>query len=158
MAVFIFILNKLAFKWYKVPTMLLEKVSIHTEILFVHCYKFFLLLLVLFLCFLKIVYYCLWGINEFVVFLCIVHVWFWFFILLPRFLLLVIKGQFSPRTDVYIGTHQSTRTCQKTCLSVFPYIFQAKYIRNKKINENKLVGGTTTWGTPYGVLSTSTCE
>jgi hypothetical protein len=38
------------FKWYKVPTMLLEKVSIHTEILFVHCYKFFLLLLVLFLC------------------------------------------------------------------------------------------------------------
>ena len=43
---------------------------------------FFLLLLVLFLCLLKIVYYCL---DEFVVFLCIVHVWFWFFILLPRF-------------------------------------------------------------------------
>ena len=62
--------------------MLLEKVSIHTEILFVHCFKFFLLLLVLFLCLLKIVYYCL---DEFVVFLCIVHVWFWFFILLPRF-------------------------------------------------------------------------
>jgi hypothetical protein len=39
--------------------------------------------------------------------------------------------------------HQSTRTCPKTCLSVFPYIFQAKYVRNKKINENKLVGGTT---------------
>jgi hypothetical protein len=34
-----------------------------------------------------------------------------------------------------------------TDVSVFPYIFQAKYIRNKKINENKLVGGTTTWGT-----------
>jgi cbb3-type cytochrome oxidase subunit 3 len=50
---------KLAFKWYKVPTMLLEKVSIHTEILFVHCYNFFFLLLVLFLCLLKIVYYCL---------------------------------------------------------------------------------------------------
>jgi hypothetical protein len=46
LAVFRFILNKLPFKWYKVPTMLLEKVSIHTEILFVHCYKFFLLLLV----------------------------------------------------------------------------------------------------------------
>ena len=29
------------------------------------------------------------------------------------------------------------------------YIFQAKYIRNKKINENKLVGGTTTWGPVY---------
>ena len=34
------------------------------------------------------------GLNEFVVFLCIVHVWFWFFILSPRFLLLIIKGQF----------------------------------------------------------------
>jgi hypothetical protein len=44
-----FILNNLPSKWYKVPTMLLEKVSIHTEILFVHCYKFFFLLLVLFL-------------------------------------------------------------------------------------------------------------
>ena len=32
----------------------------------------------------------------------------------------------------------------------FPYIFQAKYIRNKKINENKLVGGATTWGTIWG--------
>ena len=31
------------------------------------------------------------GINEFVVFLCIVHVWFLFFTLIPRFLL---KGQF----------------------------------------------------------------
>ena len=34
------------------------------------------------------------GINEFVVFLCIVYVWFWFVTLLPRFLLLVINGQF----------------------------------------------------------------
>jgi hypothetical protein len=31
LAVLIFIMNKLPFKWYKVPTMLLEKVSIHTE-------------------------------------------------------------------------------------------------------------------------------
>jgi hypothetical protein len=38
----------------------------------------------------------------------------------------------------------------ETCLSVFPYIFQAKYIRNKKINENKLVGGTKTWGIIWG--------
>ena len=59
LAVFRFILNKLPFKRYKIPTMLLEKVSIHTEIIFVHCYNFFLLLLVLFLCLLKIVYYCL---------------------------------------------------------------------------------------------------
>jgi hypothetical protein len=73
--------------------MLLEKVSIHTEIIFVHCYKLFLLLLVLFLCLLKIVYYCLWGINEFVVFLCIVHVWFWFFY---------------PFTQIFIISHTGT--------------------------------------------------
>jgi hypothetical protein len=99
LAIFRFILNKLPFKWYKIPNMLLEKVSIHTEILFVHCYKFFLLLLVLFL----FVENCILlpkGINEFVVFLCIVHVWFWFFTLLSIFLLLVIKGQFFPRTKI----------------------------------------------------------
>ena len=62
--------------------MLLEKVSIHTEILFVHCYKFFLLLLFLF------VENCILlpkGINEFVVFLCIAHVWFWFLPFYPYF-------------------------------------------------------------------------
>jgi hypothetical protein len=55
LAVFGFMLNKIPFKWYKVPTMLLEKVSIHTEIIFVHCYKILLLSLVLFLYLLKIV-------------------------------------------------------------------------------------------------------
>ena len=47
----------------------------------------------------------------------------------------------------------SPATCMMfhdTCLSVFPYIFQAKYVRNKKINKNKLVGGTTTWGIIWG--------
>jgi hypothetical protein len=39
--------------------MLLEKVSIHTQILFVHCYKFFFIITCSFLCLLKIVYYCL---------------------------------------------------------------------------------------------------
>ena len=29
-------------------------------------------------------------------------------------------------------------------------VYIAKYIRNKKINENKLVGGTTTWSTIWG--------
>jgi hypothetical protein len=42
-------------------------------------------------------------------------------------------------------------------LSVFPYIFQAKYVRNKKINENKLVGGTTTWGTIWGSVYEHLC-
>jgi hypothetical protein len=39
----------------------------------------------------------------------------------------------------------------------FPYIFQAKYVRNKKINENKLVGGTTTWGTIWGPVYEHLC-
>jgi hypothetical protein len=34
------------------------------------------------------------------VFLCIVHVWFWYFTLLPIFLLLLIKGHFFPRTKI----------------------------------------------------------
>ena len=64
LAVFGFILNKLPFKWYKVPTMLLENVSINTEILFVHCYKFCFYYCLFFFCvcwkLLKIVYlYCL---------------------------------------------------------------------------------------------------
>jgi hypothetical protein len=37
------ILIFLSFKWYKVPTTLLEK-FIHTEIIFVHCYTFFLII------------------------------------------------------------------------------------------------------------------
>ena len=61
-------------------------------------------------------------------------------------------------TPWYLYIHQSTRTCQKTCLSVFPYIFQAKYVRNKKINENKLVGGITTWGTIWGPVYEHMCK
>jgi hypothetical protein len=34
------------------------------------------------------------------VFLWIVHVWFWIFTLLPRFLWLVIKEQFFPRKKI----------------------------------------------------------
>jgi hypothetical protein len=34
--------------------------------------------------------------------------------------------------------------------TAYMYIFQAKYVRNKKINDNKLVGSTTTWGTIWG--------
>jgi hypothetical protein len=67
-----------------------------------------------------------------------------------------IKKKFRSNPVIYI--HQSTRTCQKTCLSVFPYIFQAKYVRNKKINENKLVGGTTTWCTIWGPVYEHLCN
>jgi hypothetical protein len=50
--IFFFIIGHfyIYFKWYKVPTMLLEKVSIHTEILFVHCYKFFFYYYLFFFC------------------------------------------------------------------------------------------------------------
>ena len=86
---------------YKVPTMLLEKVSIHTEIVFVHCYKFFFIITCSFSVLVENCILLPKGIDEFVVFLCIVHVWFRFFILLPRFLSLVIKEQIFPRTILF---------------------------------------------------------
>jgi hypothetical protein len=55
---------------------------------------------------------------------CIVHVWFWFFILLPRFLLLVIKGQFFPRTKILFQ-------------SAF-FIFRYKNIASKSLYQNKI--------------------
>ena len=100
LAVFRFILNKLPLNDIKYPTMLLEKVSIHTEIIFVHCYKFFFIIACSFSVFVENCILLPKGINECVVFLCIVHVWFWFFTLLPIFWLLVIKGQFFPRTQI----------------------------------------------------------
>jgi hypothetical protein len=105
------------YKWYKVPTMLLE-------ILFVHCYKLFLLLLVLFLYLLKIVYYCLWGINEFVVFLCIVHVWFWFFY---------------PFTQIFIISHKGTIFSQyKNSVSEYIFFFRYKNVASKSFYQNKI--------------------
>jgi len=56
--------------------MLLEKVSIHTEILFVHCYKVFFNITCSFSVFVENCILLPKGINEFVVFLRIVHVWF----------------------------------------------------------------------------------
>ena len=41
------------------------------------------------------------GINEFVVFMRIVHVWFWFFTLLPRFVLVVIKVQYASQNKIF---------------------------------------------------------
>ena len=66
------------------------------------------------------------------------------------FMSVVLHPQVLVDRTPYGIVDQSTLTCQKTCLSVFPYIFQEKYVRNKKINENKLMGGTTTWGTIWG--------
>ena len=63
------------------------------------------------------------GINEFVVFLCIVHVWFWFFILLPIFLLLVIKGQFFPRTNICFRVH---------------FFFSYKNVASKSFHKSKI--------------------
>ena len=58
------------------------------------------------------------GIDEFVVFLCIVHVWFWFVILLPRFVLLVIKGQFFPEQKFCFRVHFSFQV-QKCSIEIF---------------------------------------
>ena len=54
----------------------IEKVSIHTEILFVHCYKVFFIITCSFSVFVENCILLPKGINEFIVFLCIVHVWF----------------------------------------------------------------------------------
>ena len=56
--------------------MLLEKVSIHTEIICVHCYKVFFIITCSFSVFVENCILLPKGIDEFVVFLCIVHVWF----------------------------------------------------------------------------------
>ena len=79
--------------------MLLEKVSIHTEIVFVHCYKFFFIITCSFSVLVENCILLPKGIDEFVVFLCIVHVWFRFFILLPRFLSLSHKGTNFPQNN-----------------------------------------------------------
>jgi hypothetical protein len=94
LAVFIYILNKLAFKWYKIPTMLLEKVSIHTEIIFVH-----------FLCLWTIVYYCL-KVSMNLLCSCVLYMYgFDFLSFFPRFLLLVIKGQFFTEQKLCFRVH-----------------------------------------------------
>ena len=76
--------------------------STNTEVLFVHCYKFVFIITCSFSVFAEFFFNCILlpnGINEFAVFMCIVHVCFWFFTLLPRFLLLVTKGQFSSQNN-----------------------------------------------------------
>ena len=109
---FRFILNMLAFKWYKIPTMLLEKVSIHTEILFVHCYNFFLLLLVLFLYLLKIVYYCLWDYKW----ICCVPVYCTCMVLI-----------FYPFSQIVIISHKGTKK-----------IFRYKNVASKSFYQSKI--------------------
>jgi hypothetical protein len=112
---------------YKVPTMLLEKVSIYTQKFYLFIVaSFLLLLLVLFLCLLKIVENCVFilpkGINEFVVFLCIVHVWFWFFTLL-----------------LFIIGHKGTTFFpeQKFCFRVH-FFFSYKNIASKSFYKSKI--------------------
>jgi hypothetical protein len=99
LAVFRFNLNKLPFKWYKVPTMLLEKVSMHTEILFVQCYKFFFIITCSFSVFVENCILLPKGIqNVFVVFLGIVHLWFCY-----------------PFTQICIIGHKGTIFSQNSC-------------------------------------------
>ena len=112
--------------------MLLEKVS-NTEILFVHCYKFFFIITCSFSVFVENCILLPKGINEFVVFLCIVHVWFWFFTLLPIFLLLVIKGQFFPRTTVLFQSafffsykNVASKSFYKSRIHLFPLMLMQR--------------------------------
>ena len=83
----------------KVPTMLLEKVSVHTEILFVCCYNFFLLFAP-FLCFLKIVYYCL-KVYMNLLCSCVLYMYGFDFSFLSRCLL----GTIFPQQTFCFGVH-----------------------------------------------------
>jgi hypothetical protein len=85
--VFRFILNKLPLNDIKYQLCYLKR-CLCTQKLYLFIVKSFFYYYLFFFC------VCILlpkGINEFVVFLCIVHVWFLLFTLLPRFLL---KGQF----------------------------------------------------------------
>jgi hypothetical protein len=75
------IINIIFFNYYWPFLYLFWISSPLSDIKYQLCYlKFYLFIVtsffVLFLCLLTIVYYYLWGIHKFVVFLCIVHVWF----------------------------------------------------------------------------------
>ena len=103
--------------------MLLEKVSMHIAILFVHCCKFLLLLLVLFLCFVENCTLLPKGIAEFVVFLCIVHLCFLIVYPFTQILLLVIKGQFFPeQTSAFFFsyTNAATKPIKRVKYTLFP--------------------------------------
>jgi hypothetical protein len=105
LAVFGFILNKLPFKWYiKYQLCYLKRcLYTHRNSICSLLQFFFFIITCSFSVFVENCIFILpKGINEFVIFLCIVHVWFWFFTLLLRFLLLVIKGQFIPRTKILL--------------------------------------------------------
>jgi hypothetical protein len=139
LAVFGFILNKLPFKWYKVPTMLLEKVSVHTEILFVYCYKF-LFIICSFSVFVENCILLPKGINEFVVFLRIVHVWFWFFFFLPRFLLGTIfpEQTFCFRVHFFFSyINVALKSFNKSKIHPFPLMLMQ---RNEMWYTNTLLG------------------
>ena len=79
--------------------MLLEKVSMHTEILFVQCYKFFFIITCSFSVFVENCILLPNGIqNVFVVFLGIVHLWFCY-----------------PFTQICIIVHKGTIVSQNSC-------------------------------------------
>ena len=82
LAVFRFILNKLPFKWYTI----LEKVSVHTEILFL---QVFFIITCSFSVFVENCILLPKGLNEFVVFLCKVLI-------------------FYPFTHIFIIVHKGT--------------------------------------------------
>ena len=92
-AVFRFILNKLPLNDIKYQLCYLKRCLYTQKFYLFIVTRFFFIITCSFSVFVENCILLPKGINEFVVFLCIVHVWFRFFTLLPRFLLLVMKGQ-----------------------------------------------------------------
>ena len=114
LAVFRFILNKLPFKWYTI----LEKVSIHTEILFLQVFFIITCSCSVF------VENCILlpkGINEFVVFLCKVLI-------------------FYPFTHIFIIGHKGTIFPKTTILfqSAFFFIVRYKNVASKSFYQSKI--------------------
>ena len=93
--------------------MLLEKVSMHTEILFVQCYNFFFFITCSFSVFVENCILLPNGIqNVFVVFLGIVHLWFCY-----------------PFTQICIIVHKGTIVSQNSCKYKIQYYLKKKAAR-----------------------------
>jgi hypothetical protein len=132
LAVFRFILNKLPLNDIKYQLCYLKR-CLYTQ-------KFYLFIVTIFFYYYLFFFCVCWkcillpkGINEFVVFLCIVHVWFWFFTLLPIFLLLVIKGQFFSRTKILFQSafffsykNVASKSFYKSRIHLFPLILMQR--------------------------------
>jgi hypothetical protein len=111
------------YKWYKVPTMLLEKESMHTEILFVHCCKFFFIITCSFSVFVE---NCILLPMSYK-WICCVPVYFTCIVLI-----------FYPFTQIFIISHKGTIFSQNKILFQSAFCFRYKNVASKSFYQNKI--------------------